>query len=286
MVKINYTKEQWNDDVNKVVWKDIIVSAGDSNLVSNRKDSLRSRLIGIRRIDDGVECVVPTINIITDVLRNIGIGLKIPSSRTMNKIKLANAFVIMQAKMERLEIRGLVEEVDDDGSPVRLCVKRYLNVLFGPVVKVKLATRGASLNKAQLQERLATDQEFHTELLHEYNNESKYNEHVWVEIEDFQDASDFQPIAPRLWRKSDAKLKELTSEYEHKIRACTKLGFHGNFEDLDEEKLGKTSPAMQYLHRNLVANPAPEKYSTPAGPARSTRLGRRPCTTMGELNPY
>ena len=43
--------------------------------------------------------------------------------------------------------------------------------------------------------------------------------------------------------KSDAKLKELTNKYELKIWACTKSGFHGSFEDLDE-KLGKTSPAM------------------------------------------
>ena len=123
----------------------------------------------------------------------------------------------------------MVDEYDNNGNAVRICVKHCLNVLFGLAIKTKLATRGASLNRAQLQEKLSTDQEFHTKQLHEYNDEPKYNEHVWTEIKDFQDASDFQQIAPQLWRKSDAKLKELTNEYEHKIWACTKSGFHGNF---------------------------------------------------------
>ena len=61
----------------------------------------------------------------------------------------------------------------------------HLNVLFGPVMKTKLATRGAWLNRAQLQEKLSTDKEFHTDQLHEYNDESKCNEHVWTEIKDF-----------------------------------------------------------------------------------------------------
>ena len=157
--------------------------------------------------------------------------------------------------MEQLDAQGLVDEYHNNGNVVRICVKRCLNVLFGLVIKTKLAARGASLNHAQLQEKLSTNQEFHTDQLHEYNDKPKYNEHAWTEIKDFQGASDFQSIAPRLWRKSDAKLKELTNEYGHKIRACTKSRFHGKFEDLDEGKLRNVIWASQAT-RNEVSQKA------------------------------
>ena len=100
-----------------------------------------------------------------------------------------------------------METFDGDSNVIRICNKRYLNVLFGQVIKFKLATCGASLTKAELQDKLSTDEEFHTNLLAEYNREDIYNEHVWSDIVDFQDAGEFEHIPCNSWRKSDAKLK-------------------------------------------------------------------------------
>ena len=158
MPKITYSKEQWKEDDHKCKWTDIIVLVRESNKVSNRKDTPYSQLIGIKRIqDDFVKCIVPTIDI-TDSLRVIGIGLKLLASHGINKIKLATVFVNSKAKKEQLHTQGLVDEYDDNGNVVRICGKRYLNVLFGLVMKTKLKTRGALLNCAQFQKKLSTNQ--------------------------------------------------------------------------------------------------------------------------------
>ena len=162
-----YTKDQWEADDHKVSWRDLVISVADTNQVTNRRDGPRSRLKGIKRYDGKTAFIVPTSTIVTDTMRIIGIKLRLPSSRTMSKVQIANAFVLYAAKMEKMEKSGVEEDIDYAGNRVILRAKRYLNVLFGSVMKVKLATRGASLTKAQLQDKLSTDQEFHTGLLKE-----------------------------------------------------------------------------------------------------------------------
>ena len=100
----------------------------------------------------------------------------------MNKTKLAQSFVLLRAKMERQTAQGLAEDLDEDGTVVRFCVKRFLNVLLGSVMNTKLTTQGASLNRAGLQEKLYTDKEFHRDQLKEYNDQLKYNDHVWEDV--------------------------------------------------------------------------------------------------------
>ena len=48
----------------------------------------------------------------------------------------------------------------------------------------------------------------------------------------------------------------MTKEYESKILACKESGFNGTFEDIDEKKLGRTTPMMQYMHQYFKSNPA------------------------------
>ena len=73
-----------------------------------------------------VECIVPTIDTTTNSLRVIKFGLKNLSACTLNKIKLARAFVNLEAKMEQLDAQGLADEYDKNGNVVCICVKYYL----------------------------------------------------------------------------------------------------------------------------------------------------------------
>ena len=56
--------------------------------------------------------------------------------------------------------------------------------------------------------------------------------------------------------KSQRKFVEITGEYEAKTRACKQSGTHGTFDEIDETKCGRTSPAMQYMHCCLKENPS------------------------------
>ena len=250
-----YNKEPWRDALVNISWKDIIVSAGESNPVVKSSKHNFSRLIGIRIFEVDIACIVHTEDIALDVLRSLGSRLNITYSGKKTKYLMADAMVQHRAKMERQKESGQIDEEDAQGNKIRINTKRWINVLFSRPIRELLASRGASLTKDDLQDKLSTDQGFHERLLTEYNLELKYTEHVFDDLKDHQDASIFQKIPPRLWSKSKQKFKELTGEYEARVNACHASGFHGKLEDLDEEKLGRTSPNILYLHRFFLQNP-------------------------------
>ena len=69
------------------------------------------------------------------------------------------------------------------------------------------------------------------------------------------------------------RFQKITREYESKLHWCTASGFHGNLEDVNEEKLGTTSPSIQYLHCYMKMNP--ELFSVslcPANPSTTIPL--------------
>ena len=115
-----------------------------------------------------------------------------------------------------------------------------------------------TLSKQQLQDKLRTDQEFHETLITEYNDVEKriYSAHARPTVEDFCNASNFQEIPSESWKKFQEKFAKLTNEYESKIAACTESGFHGQFDEIDEARFGRTSPAIQYMHCYLKENPS------------------------------
>ena len=129
-------------------------------------------------------------------------------------------------------------------------------MLFSQAIKHKLATRGGTLTRNDCQNHRSTDQGLHEKLLVEYTIQGNYDEHAFPDVVDNMDASIFEPIPSRFWQKSNKKLKAMTKEYESKILACKKLGFNGTFEDMDEKKLGRTTPMMQYMHQYFKSNPA------------------------------
>ena len=106
-----------------------------------------------------------------DHLRKFGMNFSIPASRSKSKQAMANALVTYRAGKEQQEVSGTLEVTDKNNIPIRFNTKRYLNVLFSEVMKPQLARRGKSLNKQQLQDKLATDQEFFFGFLDKYNTD-------------------------------------------------------------------------------------------------------------------
>ena len=149
-----------------------------------------------------------------------------------------------------------MDERDSDNQPIRINNKRYLNVIFGEVVKPKLAERGKTLSKEELQEKICTDQDLHETVIDEYNsNKVAYRSHAFSDIADFQDGTVYQPIPRSVWRKSNNKFKELTGELENGIISWARSGTHNDFADVVPGGVENTVPSMVCMHHLLMEAP-------------------------------
>ena len=94
--------------------------------------------------------------------------------------------------------------------------RRFINVLFGDVIRPKLATLGAPLERKELDAGLKTDQIFHEAVLTEYNNESiiKYGQNVFPNLSKGRSVSPSHFKEIHDWKKSRECLKELCREYD------------------------------------------------------------------------
>ena len=149
--------------------EDIVVSAGKTNPVKTGKDlssDQYTKLVGIR-LGPSLAHVK---NISLDDLRKIASKLMICRCRSLKKVPLAEALVAYRAKEEQLAAAGLQDPINPTtGRVIRFNTCRYLNVMFGSVMKPKLANRGGRLTRRELEDKLRTDQNFAVSFLVEYN---------------------------------------------------------------------------------------------------------------------
>lgn len=138
--------------------------------------------------------------------------------------------------------------------------KRFINVLFGDVVRPKLATRGRTLTKEELTLGLKRDQRLHELIASEYNNPKRYNSTAH-NVGFKADASSFQAIT---WPRSRDLLSNLVGEYEKVFYNWKKSGNHGSFEDSAKmkgkknggfEDFAKTNRSLIYFHCYVATFP-------------------------------
>ena len=133
--EVNRDRGGWANQDYKIHWKDIIVSAGESNIVKKSKNLQFTKLVGIQ---DG-DKVIPTTNIMLDQFRKMASHFKLTGSRHKAKKDLSDQLVKYRAKVEHELATGTV---NTDGQLVRINIKRYLNVLFSETMKPILVERG------------------------------------------------------------------------------------------------------------------------------------------------
>ena len=108
-----------------------------------------SRLVGFRRMKGKTSVVMKTIDLAVQQIRKIGAHFKIRGMHGKPKKWLADAFVKYLAIRQKEEESGIVKS--RDSYDVRINTKRWLNVLFSQAIKHKLATRGGTLTRNDLQ---------------------------------------------------------------------------------------------------------------------------------------
>lgn len=148
--------------------------------------------------------------------------------------------------------------IDGKGNAIIFNAPRFLNVMFSDKMVPLIAQRGANLTKDDLENKKKVDQELFTTLIVEYNDDTNkaYGTHAFKNIPQKVDPAIFRKIPRTAWRNALQKFKDFVKEYEEHIRAWTKSGNHGRFDELTAEDLKVinpdidkcTSKYMIYMH--------------------------------------
>ena len=243
------------------VWDDVIVTTTPTNLISKKKKSIGldngTRLQGFRV--DGI--LLETKDLKKDDIMRWAIRQGKSGARNLNKLRMAEHIVDWKAEHDHQVASGsAVIRNPETGSIVKLNSKRFINVCFGDVIRPRLAQRGRTLTKKQLDDKTQLDQELFIDIIKEYNRDAEeYNLHAFSWIQDFQDASSFVQYREENWPKAKKKFGDLMKEYEYMYNSKTQSGFHGDFSEVmesikDSADPNCTNPSILYLHGHLLQN--------------------------------
>ena len=104
---------------------------------------------------------------------------------------------------------------------------RYINVLFSPLIRPILETKGRALNKDELTEGIKQDEPLHRQIITEYNTDDDHNEDFWS-IPGYR-ANPELDGKPITWEQSKKIMAELTKEYEFAFGNWKQSGNHDDF---------------------------------------------------------
>ena len=215
-----------------IVWEDIVVGAGSNNKVDNKiQRPTFTQLEGIR-VDGKVH---PTQKISGDILQKLAIKFNIPKARKNAKKANADGLVLFRARQERHKRDGTSEPVTAANVPIKPNTFHFSNVITGSVIlPVFQELKGKSLDKSQLQEKLAQDQLIWEMFADEYNNRLNvtYGRHAHESVPRKLDPSEFESIACEHWKVYAQFFKELSANLENALQGWKLSGNHGDLEDV------------------------------------------------------
>ena len=150
-------------------------------------------------------------------MRMFASKLGIHVSRKMRKDHLCCGIVDAKGQYDIGVANGTLEMVDPiTNHPIRFVTTRFLNVLFGEVMKPHLACRGRVLTRSELQEKLKTDEAMWKCFISEYNTDSDiYAADAFPSLEIKQDPGVFTKFPESQWKRASDKFKQLNKDYEH-----------------------------------------------------------------------
>jgi hypothetical protein len=160
------------DPVATCAWDAVIVSTLATNMAQKQKmgeplkPSNSTRLQGF--------CInsvlLPMTKVTRDSLMKWAIGKGRSKARKLNKQELCEAIVGWKADHDIAIANGTAEIFDPVMQrPFRFNTKRFLNVIFGPIMKPKISMRGQALTAGELEDKKKTDQDLFTAFIIQYN---------------------------------------------------------------------------------------------------------------------
>ena len=173
-------------------WQHVCVSAAAENFVlgsKNTPDNL-TQLVGFLVEEE----LVKTAKILATDLRKWCAKNKVGTVRNATKKVVCDMIVKFHVQQKQRSISGEIV-VTKEGISVHLKIneKRYLNVVWGEVMKGKLCSRGKALQVGQLNNNKKPHQKYCEDLIFEYNRSGvcEYDGNAHPELEWDVDASEF-----------------------------------------------------------------------------------------------
>ena len=244
---------------------DVIITKDACNIIANNRKSQGTRLQSINKVS--------ILAIQLQHLRIFCTQVGIKGMRKKAKMDISNAIVEAKVSGSYVKLQQEAEDsmkrkIDAKNNNATMNRRRYINVLFGDVIRPKLATLGTPLERKDLDKGIKTDQLFHEAVLTEYNNESiiEYGQNAFPNLTKGRSVppSHFQEIDD--WKKSRESLKHLCREYDKCFKDWKQSGFHDkeiptDIRDMTEvadkpfEKFAN-SAAILYLHEYVYQFPS------------------------------
>lgn len=247
-----WSKEQWEEFVKTMTWRDFRFSLTDCNRTGPSKTSAMTKLRGIAVSE---EYEKPLSAVTVEFWRPVCQKFGIPYRNRTKKQICDDVCKYCEDKEEGERTGVVVSPVDDQGRIVSFNVFRFLNVLFSDKFKARFASRGRALTKGDFDKGSTPDQQLFTDFLGAYNDRSnvEYGRHQHKELaEAKQSPAEFTTIDLSHWLKVREKFKLLFKLYEEFINSCTQSGTHSSreeVEDVSPDQLKKcTNKAVVYMH--------------------------------------
>ena len=95
----------------------------------------------------------------------------------MNKQPLCEAIFRWKSEHDLRVSQGLDDEMTDPATSkiIKFNHKRFINVLFGDIMKPKMCLRGKSLKKRSLDDKKKTDEGLFKAFIEQYNDKNQIN---------------------------------------------------------------------------------------------------------------
>lgn len=251
----------------------IVISPFEHNVLQS---GMKTKLTGMDMGGPGRFVLAVHLNV--SMLRKIATKLGITSHNVI-KPEIADCIIQKVGELAGKVAKALADGedidvsaitlIDEKGSSIVFNLPWFLNVLFSDKMVPLVANWGLNLTKDDLENKKKVDQELFTILIVEYNDASNalYGLHAFKDIPQKVDPSKFQRIPDNAWKHALEKFKNLSKEYEQHIKAWTKSGNHGRFDELSADDLKAIDPDitkctskymiyMHYymrLHHNILA---------------------------------
>ena len=242
---------------------DVKLTEEATNMVAANRKSSMTRLHSIKNV------LITQIE--TKSLRLFCGKIGISGVRSVGKLVIANKIVECKesGSWKELEASAAAKKKKkaDENKKVTVNRKRFINVLFSDTVRPKLASLGETLDRADLDRGLKSDQDFYELVASEYNkgHVALYGRDAFPHLPIGRSVppSHFQPID---WVKAKEVLKSLLNDYDRCFRNWKQSGFHDNeiptsVVDMTEQAavpfadFAKNSSIMLYMHEFVFQHP-------------------------------
>lgn len=240
------TKEK-EDPINDSHLEDVLLSATASNPLSTNRKNVLTKLHSIKDIPIG--------GIEVRSLKLFCTRVGIQGQRKKTKKDVCDAIVTAKSDPLFVQTKDAVSVAKKEAPVVKRATinrRRLLNVLFGDVVRPKLATLGETLSREELDNGIKQNERFFTLVVEEYNKVGivSYDKNAFPVIScgKHHVPSQFATID---WKKARDSFKAMCNEYDKCFSNWKKSGFHGDIPtDLHEMTDEASKPFSDFTQNN------------------------------------